>query len=72
MVMIIALIMLTVLTLMVATTVHAILDTLEMASTAQVCSLHHRYVYVHAGMFISCLWTSVCHSGTVLFLFFRC
>ena len=33
-VMIIALIMLTVLTLMVATTVHAILDTLEMASTA--------------------------------------
>ena len=38
-VIIIALIMLTVLTLMVATTVHAILDTLEMASTAQVCYL---------------------------------
>ena len=34
---IIVLIMVTVLILMVAITVHAILDTLEMASTAQVC-----------------------------------
>ena len=51
----IALIMLTVLTLMVATTVHVILDTLEMASTAQVCYLELHAISQHIYCAQKCL-----------------
>ena len=65
---IIVLIMVTVLILMVATTVHAILDTLEMVSTAQVCVYTFMNAIIYILIFVvdinECLQSpSVCHSN---------